>query len=787
MRVKRLCLRTVLLAMLLLLPVLVYAEEPASVGQAEPPSAASAPVAAAPAVAVPPVAAPAVAAPAVAAPPPAAPTVVARPVVVQPVAAPPATDTGPALQLSPNSVGAALLVWAESGLGKLSDAAVHSLQAVNVFPLIGNWLHRLATDSTLQANLGSAAWRLALIMVVGLALEHLARRCLRRPLAALRRGAPAGPGDELPDDLQGIAEAERGQTEHAGRHEALILMLRRLPYVLGAFLLDLLPVLLVPATATTAYALGLSGLLTSRLVILTVVNGYAIWRIVLAVTRLLVSPQSRRLRLVPLDGLAAQHLLHDVSLIAAIAIGGYAFAEDALLFGLARSAHDALLKLVVLAVYVLFARLVLRLQRRVKQALRAPEGAKGLLAALRNALAGGWHRIVLFYFAALWLIWVFGITNGSDRLLQFTIEVILLGVALRLVNVLTRNSFERLLAASEGMDEVYPGIEARLSSYHGVARGSVNVALTLVFIFGVLSSAGLDVMSWFGPHTLGQQVSAALGNILITLAIALVVWEAANIAVERHLAALNRSSQITRSARLRTLLPMLRTTLFAVVVAVCALVVLSEIGVNIAPLLAGAGVLGLAIGFGSQKLIQDIITGLFLLLENIMQVGDVVTLGGLTGTVENLSIRTIRLRALDGSVHIVPFSAVTSVTNMTRDYAFAVADVSLHVNEDPDRIGGILKEIAAELRDETPWRGMILADLEVMGIDHFTDAGYVLRSRMKTLPTSRWAVMRELNRRIKQRFDALAINSPITSQVALGVTGITQSTIIGTTEIRIVK
>ena len=259
---------------------------------------------------------------------------------------------------------------------------------------------------------------------------------------------------------------------------------------------------------------------------------------------------------------------------------------------------------------------------------------------------------------------------------------------------------------------------------------------------------------------------------------ALVVWELANIGVERHLAALNRSAQLSRSARLRTLLPMLRTTLLTCVVVISGLVVLSEIGVNIAPLLAGAGVLGLAIGFGSQKLVQDIITGLFLLLENTMQVGDVVTLGGLSGTVENLSIRTIRLRALDGSVHIVPFSAVTTVTNMTRDYAYAVIDISLHTNADPDHISELLQEIAADMRNEHPWRGMVLADLEVMGIDHFLDLGYMLRCRIKTLPTSRWAVSREMNRRIKHRFDELAIESPITSHRVLGVETITQETII---------
>jgi small conductance mechanosensitive channel len=247
------------------------------------------------------------------------------------------------------------------------------------------------------------------------------------------------------------------------------------------------------------------------------------------------------------------------------------------------------------------------------------------------------------------------------------------------------------------------------------------------------------------------------------------VWELANAAIARHLAQLARSAQLSRSARLRTLLPMFRTTLMVTVCLVAGLLVLSEIGVNIAPLLAGAGVIGLAIGFGSQKLVQDIITGLFLLLENAMQVGDVVTLGGMTGTVENLSIRTIRLRSVDGSVHIVPFSAVTTVTNSTRDYGFAVVDVSVGVNEEPDHIADVLKDIAAKMRTESPWRGLILADLEVMGVDKFLATVWVMRVRIKTLPASRWSVGREINRRIQITFDELAIESPMTSYRALGM------------------
>ncbi len=166
---------------------------------------------------------------------------------------------------------------------------------------------------------------------------------------------------------------------------------------------------------------------------------------------------------------------------------------------------------------------------------------------------------------------------------------------------------------------------------------------------------------------------------------------ASTLAVERHLDRLQREAQLTKSARLRTLLPLLRASLLITIAVVAGLKILSEIGINIAPLLAGAGIIGVAIGFGSQKLVQDLITGIFLLLENAMQVGDWVTVSGLSGTVEALSVRTIRLRAGDGSVHIIPFSSVTSVTNVNRGLGNASVNVSVAYDEDTDRVCAELK------------------------------------------------------------------------------------------------
>ena len=187
------------------------------------------------------------------------------------------------------------------------------------------------------------------------------------------------------------------------------------------------------------------------------------------------------------------------------------------------------------------------------------------------------------------------------------------------------------------------------------------------------------------------------------------------------------------------------------------MMVLSEIGVNIGPLLAGAGIVGVAIGFGSQTLVRDLITGIFLLLENAMQVGDSVTVSGLSGTVENLSVRTIRLRAADGSVHIIPFSSVTTVTNVNRGMGNASVKVSVAAQEDTDRVCEVLKEIVAGMREDADFSARMLSDLQLWGVDKLDGASVTIAGQVVCTDSGRWSVQREFNRRMKRRFEELGI------------------------------
>jgi len=208
-----------------------------------------------------------------------------------------------------------------------------------------------------------------------------------------------------------------------------------------------------------------------------------------------------------------------------------------------------------------------------------------------------------------------------------------------------------------------------------------------------------------------------------------------------------------------------------------ALTSLSEIGVNIAPLLAGAGILGVAIGFGSQKLVQDFITGIFLLLENAMQVGDWVTVAGLSGSVENLSIRTMRLRAGDGSVHIIPFSSVSTVTNVNRGIGNAAVTVSIPLDEDSDRVSEVLSDIARKMRGESRFADMMRSDFQLWGVDKVDSGIVTIVGQIVCTDAGRWAVQREFNRRMTIRFKELGLRlaTPVQTVYAHQITEVAKS------------
>ena len=191
---------------------------------------------------------------------------------------------------------------------------------------------------------------------------------------------------------------------------------------------------------------------------------------------------------------------------------------------------------------------------------------------------------------------------------------------------------------------------------------------------------------------------------------------------------------------------------------------LSELGIDIYPLLAGAGVAGIAIGFGAQALVKDFLTGFIVVFEDLLQVGDVVRVGDRAGAVERITMRKIQLRNLDGIVHTIPFSEVNIVDNFTKEFSYYLFDVGVAYREDVDEVVHCLLEIDEELRASNEFGDKILAELEVLGLDRFADSSVIIRARTKTKAHDRWTVGREFNRRIKQTFDQRNIEIPFPHQ-----------------------
>lgn len=271
---------------------------------------------------------------------------------------------------------------------------------------------------------------------------------------------------------------------------------------------------------------------------------------------------------------------------------------------------------------------------------------------------------------------------------------------------------------------------------------------------------------WF--QNIGTDDAAAWATVtyvgLRILLIVLIAWIALGVA--RRAIRLFRSRRIARGAdaeqikRIETLARVFRYIASVIVFIVAGMLILTELGVSIAPVLATAGVAGIAVGFGAQSLIKDYFTGFFLLLENQIRQGDVVEVAGLGGLVEEMTLRYVRLRDWDGNVHYVPNGTISTVTNRSCGFAYAVIDVGVDYREDIDRVMAVMQDVARELRADAAFATRILDDLEMAGIERFADSSVMLRCRFRVQALEQWSVRREYFRRLKKRFDEVNIDIP---------------------------
>jgi small conductance mechanosensitive channel len=218
--------------------------------------------------------------------------------------------------------------------------------------------------------------------------------------------------------------------------------------------------------------------------------------------------------------------------------------------------------------------------------------------------------------------------------------------------------------------------------------------------------------------------------------------------------------RIANEKRVKTLTGLLRTICLTLVWVVGIVMSLDQIGLDITPILAGAGIVGLAVGFGAQNLVRDVINGFFVILENQVRVGDVAIVNGTGGLVEAISFRTITLRDLSGTVHIFPHGTVTTMANMTKGWSATVMNIGVAYKEDTDRVAEIMREVGQDLQQDEQFGRKILEPIEILGVDAFGESAVEIKVRIKTLPIEQWGVGREYRRRLKKAFDRENIEIP---------------------------
>ena len=641
-------------------------------------------------------------------------------------------------EVEPKGLGGKILFLASGYVESISRVLDESGQHLLQLPALAMDLTEQAQDPEVLRTWGEMAGKVFLVLLAG----TLARRIFHRLLARARRS------------LRDSENHNKG--------------IRFLLFAVST-LLELIP---IAAFAAAAY--GLLPLLNPRtgtqIVALSLINAYVLIQAILTFSRLLLAPTTPSMRILPLDNESVHYLCIWIRRLLRIGVYGYFILEAALILGMPESLHTTFLKSLGLIVTLMGIIFILQNRSDVTSWLRgdrAPEDkdprghkapAPGVLA---RRLGDYWHIAAIVLIAGIFGTWALEIEGGIHFLARALIMTAIVLFLASSLNRLSRRALDRLFKISDQLKIEYPGLEERANRYLPLLKYSVKGILYTLAAFAILQAWGLGTLSLLlSPH--GRAIVHSLLVITLIIFGALLIWVLVSVKIERYMARGDEGLPPTK--RMLTLLPLLNNVVRISLIVVAGMSVLAHLGINIGPLLAGAGVIGLAIGFGAQTLVRDVITGAFILIEDSIEVGDWVEAGGFAGTVEHLTIRTLTLRDLSGSVHIIPFGDVTTVRNHNRDYGYALIDAGVAYRENYDEVVEALQDVATELRQDKTWEPDIMGDLEVFGMNNLGDSAVEIRVRLKTLPGRHFAVRRAFLERMKRIFDERGIEIPFPHQ-----------------------
>lgn len=617
------------------------------------------------------------------------------------------------------------LAGATSALGAFSGSVLGLVAEAEKVPDQVDRLFSSLSDPFVIERIAWAVGVVAAVLIAALAAEW----AVKAVLAGVRRSVEA-----------------RGGGPFASR--LLLLLVRTV--------LDTLPIVAFAAAAFGALAVVETSFLV-RLAVVTVVNANVLARVIIAGARAVLAPDTVRLRLLPLDDESAAYGFLWVRRFTHTAVYGYFLLRTAWILGLSFAAYNLLSDLLALVIAGMAVVFILQIRRSVARRLRAWAAPSDGVARLRNQVADFWHLLAIAYVAAAYVVWVTDLEGGFAYLARATLLSVLTVTAARLILFALHRVFGMVFRLGPEMQQKFPLLEVRANRYLPALRQAGQALVGALTVVALLEIWGARPFEWLAS-TSGQALVARAISILVVIAAAFATWEIGAAFAERM------TARNPTSTRLKTLLPFMMNGLRVIIITIAGLIVLSELGVNIAPLLAGAGVLGLAIGFGAQTLVKDVITGVFILMEDTLSVGDVVEVGAHAGLVEKITIRTVHLRDFDGNVHSLPFGEVQTIKNMSKHFAYAVVDVSIAYRENIDDALAVMAEVAQDMAENGPLADTIIGPFEVVGVEGLKESSVWLRGRFKTRPLGQWNVRREFYRRIKAAFDARGFQVPYPHQ-----------------------
>ncbi|WP_020179619.1 mechanosensitive ion channel domain-containing protein [Methylopila sp. M107] len=474
--------------------------------------------------------------------------------------------------------------------------------------------------------------------------------------------------------------------------------------------------------------------------------------------RALFSPAQPPLRALPIEDDAANYWYFWGSRIVSTLGYTFLFVAPIVAAAVSPAAAQALRIVVAFATLMMAVAIVLQNRSRVRARLaQKTEVTKSdALSTFYAFLARFWHFAALIWLVALFVVWLANPTEALPFMARATAQTL---AAMALGTVLTA-FISRLISGGlhvpDNVKARLPLLERRLNAFIPAILKVVRiVVLALVLLVVAQSWALFDFLGWLGTEV-GARVatSALLAGLIVVIGLSVFVGMSSWVEYR-----LNPEFGHVPNAREKTLLTLFRNAFTIALVILVAMMALAQLGVNIAPLLAGAGVLGLAIGFGAQSLVKDIITGLFIQLENAMNTGDNVTVAGVTGTVENLTIRSVGIRSLNGTYHLIPFSSVESVSNNTKIFSYHMVEMGVAYRESIPDVRQAMQDAFDRLK-ETAHGAAIIAPFEIQGLTVFGDSAITVRGRIKTEPGKQWAVGRAYNEIVKEIFDERGIEMP---------------------------